>query len=278
MQVAHVVEGLPDVELVLQDAEEFALDVVVGGEQGGTHRIYLDNLFAATRDLEPSERRAAIDRFCSEMLRPRAARGSWPVDRERLRPVLRARMTFSGMPVVRQSALPHLVEAVVIDSPASIAYATADDLKSWGIERDLAFETARANLSATLSEDDLTEVDPGAPRPIVHVTAEDDYEPSRLLLQGWLAALSTWFEGPPVAAIPHRSALLVCGSHPDDIARLQQIADAEYDASPGPLSPALYTVDPEGVVVPLRLAEGHPVHGAVRSAHARLEWDEEWNR
>lgn len=261
--------------MVLQDPDGFALDVVVGGEHGGTHRIYLDNLYLATRDLEPDARQEAIRDFCAEMLRPRAPRGSWAADRARLRPVLRSSMTFSGMPVVRQSVLPHLVEAVVVDSPLSVAYATEDDLLQWGVERDEAFAAAQANLAAS-GGDQLVSYDHEAPRPLLHLASSDGYEASWLLISGWLASLAERLGRPPVAAVPHRTALVVCGDHPDDIARLQSIADREYDASAGPISPGLYTVDPVGAVVPLRLTADHPAHVAVRSSHARLQWDEEW--
>jgi hypothetical protein len=65
--------------------------------------------------------------------------------------------------------------------------------------------------------------------------------------------------------------LLVAGDADDDaVARLAQMAEREFAASTRSVSPALYTVDAHGNVVPLRLPPDHPQHLSVERGHYLL--------
>lgn len=80
---------------------------------------------------------------------------------------------------------------------------------------------------------------------------------------------------PPVVAIPHREALWgVERPDADAIVRLARLARTEYQSAPGPLSPALYSTDAHGAVVPLVLPNDHPAAMEVNAGHALLARDE----
>jgi hypothetical protein len=54
------------------------------------------------------------------------------------------------------------------------------------------------------------------------------------------------------------------------VQRLIATAEREYAASPRAISPALYTVDEKGTVVPLVLPTGHPLANDVALGHLRM--------
>ena len=78
--------------------------------------------------------------------------------------------------------------------------------------------------------------------------------------------------GRPIAVVPQRSLLIVAGDGDD--AAIKRLAQIEYDASKTPISPAVYTVDDSGKVVPLVLARDHHLHGDVRRGHVILAMDQ----
>jgi hypothetical protein len=104
-----------------------------------------------------------------------------------------------------------------------------------------------------------------------HVSRDDSYESSRLLLPGWLASFATKVKGRPVAIAPHRSFVLVGGDGDEAcLERLIETARREYEASPRNVSPGLYTVDAGGAVVPLVLAGDHRLASQVALGHVLL--------
>jgi hypothetical protein len=90
-------------------------------------------------------------------------------------------------------------------------------------------------------------------------------------LPGWLASFRDRVEGRPLAAVPERSTLLVTGDgDPAAIERLVASADREFRAAPRSISPALYTVDDAGRVVPYELPADHPLHARVHEGRIHL--------
>src|SRR5690606_38941592 len=72
-------------------------------------------------------------------------------------------------------------------------------------------------------------------------------------------------------AVPERSTLLVTGDgNLDALQRLLKSAQREYRAAPRSISPALYSVDSSGAVVPFRVAADHPLANAIHSAEVEL--------
>lgn len=144
--VAALARRLDQVDLVLADLSGFTLDgVLVSGE---AFRIRLDNLWAAVQTLAGAERADEIERQTRAMFAPRTRPAAWSDVEDRLVPTLRSAASFAGMEVVARSALPHLVEALALDLPDSVAYVTAEQLRGWGRTADEGFAAARATSSA----------------------------------------------------------------------------------------------------------------------------------
>jgi hypothetical protein len=71
--------------------------------------------------------------------------------------------------------------------------------------------------------------------------------------------------------VPHRALMVISGDgDAAAVARLAQMAEAEFAAAPRPISPAVYSVDADGNVVPLHLPETHPQHALVERGHRIL--------
>lgn len=103
------------------------------------------------------------------------------------------------------------------------------------------------------------------------VASEDAYEPSRLLIPGWLASFKDKVDGRPIAIIPERGTLMIGGDgRPEMIRRMLETAEREFDASTRRISPALYTVDDDGKVVPYQTPASNPLANAVALGHQKL--------
>jgi hypothetical protein len=206
---------------------------------------------------------------------------SWDEVRPKLAPLLRTPSLFAPLaqlgsdkrPLARPFA-PHLIECIGIDSDDGIAYASADQIGKWGVSADEAFAVAASNGAAYFT-DDVQPYDREAPYPIWHVARTDSYESSRLLVPGWLASFAGKVRGRPVAIVPSRG-LLVVGGDGDDrcLQRLAATAKAEFQSAARRTSPALYTVDDAGKVVPLVLPAGHPRAGEVALGHVMMAMSE----
>jgi len=89
--------------------------------------IYLHNTFHETADASRTERAERVRRLVSAVLEtPRIDRG-WDAVRPLLRPVLRGvafgqGVTTHDRKLLSRPAMPYLVELVVVDEPASMAY------------------------------------------------------------------------------------------------------------------------------------------------------------
>jgi hypothetical protein len=263
-------EGLLDDPQI--DPSAFAIR---GTSARGQQSIFLANLFAETREVPPEQRPARILRFLRGPAEfDQSSEKSWAEVRDHVAAVVRAATYWTGMglppgTMAARPFVPFLIEAVVLDSQNAMQFVTAAELAKWGATPDQLFEAAREAV-ARAAEVGIERYDDG-PAPIWHVASGDDYESSRLLVPGWLASFAGKVRGRPVAAIPHRSMLLVTGDgEPRAIERVLASADAEFKASPRRLSPALYTTSDDGRLVPYDPPPDHPQRGAVRLAHVKL--------
>jgi hypothetical protein len=236
--------------------------------------VFLDNIFRETRDVDPERRRMLVARFVRSLTPPEAAAMTWSEVQPKLAPLLRAPTMFTCHPgmtpdrqPVRRPFAPFLIECVGVDSDDGIALVVPHLLESWGVEPADVFATAAENGRGYFT-DDFGPYDAQAPYPIWYVTRDDSYESSRLLVPGWLASFEGKVKGRPVAIVPHRS-LLVVGGDGDErcLRRLIDTAKAEFEGSPRRITPALYTSDANGKVVPLKLAASHALAADVAVGH-----------
>jgi hypothetical protein len=273
-EVEAILADMPEVTSVTRRPNEFVLDVLAKGTE---HAIFLENTFHETREMSPEARAQRIRRVLSA-LGSDASEAGWAEVKSRIVPVLRASTLFLGaieaeekMPLTRPF-LPFVVETLAIDSPDSLQFVVPSSLEDWGVDAEALFAVARENAVGYFGRNDGVDIyDASAPYPLWHVSADDDYEPSRLLVPGWLASFRGKVSGRPVAILPERATLLIGGDGDERcLKRLIEMAERECAASRRSISPALYTVDDAGSVVPLVLAEGHPLAKDVALGHVKL--------
>ncbi|MBF5046424.1 DUF1444 domain-containing protein [Aggregicoccus sp. 17bor-14] len=274
---AHVEAVLgrePGVDRVAPHREHAGLVVEHGGQE---HVLFLDNLFAETRELSPEERDAAIRHFLAAMLSGSEVDSEdWEEAAPRLLPVLRPasygvslEVPEPGRELLARPALDGLIEALVVDLPRSVAYTQRRHLEAWAVEGPRAFEVARRNLERL--RDVGIELYEQRPSPLWHVASGDTHESSRLLLPGFLASFAGRVEGRPLAIVPERATLLIGGdARPETVRRLCEMAEREYTASSRSISPAVYTVDAAGRLVPYLRAGDDALAQRVRTGHAQL--------
>jgi hypothetical protein len=156
-----------------------------------------------------------------------------------------------------------------------MAYVTIDQLRTWGVGPDEVFATGRANLAGLASvswraDPDAAASGAGGPAMLRFIDSGDDYFIARLLLDGWLARLTDHLGGRPVAFIPDTQTLLVVREDPDLLLQVLPRVEQEYAEAPRSLSPAAYSVDGSGAVVPYAVNEPAELATLVRRAERML--------
>jgi hypothetical protein len=227
--------------------------------------------------MNPEQRRERVARFVRSIDTPDASAMTWVEVRPKLAPLLRTPTLFGGIPgffgdklPISRPFAPFLVECVGIDSEDGISYAAPHMIARWGVQPSDVFAASIENGQAYFT-DDVASFDREAPYPIWHVSRDDSYESSRLLLPGWLASFADKVKGRPVAIVPHRSLLIVGGDGDERcLRRLIESAKGEFQASPRRISPALYTIEKGGKVIPLELPVGHALAADVAVGHAAM--------
>ena len=255
VSVAEQTYGVTD---VVRNADDFSLNLTCNGE---TSSCYLGNMFEETRDRSPEERREAVRRFIRSLVtQPTDSDARRAAAEAAIVPVLRTAALPAEVPnMLARPVLPFLVETVVIDQDDCMSYLMHADLDAWGWDERTVFERARATMAGRVADTDVEPYDGDAPYPTWHVTKHVDYEPSLLLLPGWLASFSGRVHGRPIAAAPSHRMLVISGDGDERaIERLATLAEAEYRGAPRKISSALYTVGDDGRIVPLVLPPGHP--------------------
>jgi len=193
---------------------------------------------------------------------------------ERLVPVVRAMSVFHAVftagRMVCRPFQPYLLEGLVLDLPDSMQYLMHDRLAAWNVSPAEAFRIARDRLSETVDQ-----IEPylkaGTSTPLWWVANDDDYEASRLLIPGWLDAFADRVQGAPVVVVPDRRTVIVGGlENEGHLARLLDLANELFLASPRRLSPVPYTVDGAGGIRVLRLPDDHPLAARVKGAERAL--------
>jgi hypothetical protein len=246
-------------------------------ERGGSKRhVYLHNLFAETRDMSPEARRGRVLFFLQSLTEDGTDDEGWDEVQPRLRVVVRA--STANVLVVPEKAelnlptakpfLPELNLLVAIDRPTSMAYVGQSHLETWAVPVEEIFGAAQRNLSAFSTGTEVYDRSHGT---VLTLAEGDDYAASRLCIPGWLAGLRGQVEGRPLAIVPERSTVLVGGdANPELIRWLAETAQREYQAAPRAISPAVYTVDDAGAVVPYLRPGREPLDRLVQRGHALL--------
>lgn len=162
--------------------------------------------------------------------------------------------------------LPCLREFVVIDQPQTMTYVNEDAPERWGVDPELIFATARANLAATAPAPDVDPDDGPAILRFVGV----EYAEALPLLDGWLASYAGQLGGTPVAFMPGDGTLLLVSGTEEQIGDMLSFIESEYAEAEKPLSPMAYTVDGAGVLIPYPFRWGNPGSAAVMRAAVRL--------
>jgi hypothetical protein len=270
--MSELLRADPRVAEVRTRAADFALELDLHG--GETTVMFLENYFQESAHLDPGEREARVLARMAAVLRPIEGTASFASVAARLLPVLRSQSFFragSGdvgiMPApAAQPFVPFIDLGLVLDEDDRMSYVSSGHLAEWGVALEDALLQAFANasrLAAPVSDDD------GA---TFHIDAGDDHESSRLAIPGFLASFRGYVDGEPLAIMPSRSQLWIAGSEdPSLVLELTAVAAREYESANRAISPALYTVDGTGEVVPFHVAPSHPAYHAVRLCHLKLQ-------
>ncbi|MDP9605555.1 UNVERIFIED_ORG: hypothetical protein J2W38_005369 [Variovorax paradoxus] len=203
---------LPGEQLVL-DLEQFLIRRADGGV------IYLNNIYTDYCQAQPAKRREEITRFALAVV---STGGDRPATldevKPRLLPILRrlggvdlARIERGDLSRRLEDTMvwapfsPTLGAAVAIDSDHAIAQVGPDDLKRWGIGFERAFKIAVDNLRHKTAPA-FIEIGPG----LYASNYGDYYDAGRIFLHelAWQLPLN----GDPVAMVPNRTSLLICGA------------------------------------------------------------------
>jgi hypothetical protein len=246
--------------------DAFAYEIVTGDER--TKTFFLGNAFAECRDIPPEARAEVIARYV-RLCREESSDFTWTEARPRLRAFLKPATFALGFPMVRRPFLPHLDEVVAVDEPERMAFATEELVADWKVPVEEVFEAAREGLATSLT-DALAPYDPDAP--IWVLGTADAYATGRMLLSSWVSGVAAALSAQPVFAIPRRDMLLVVRD--GDTAMVQRLAataEREYAASERSVSPALYTADADGRIVPYRGSADDGTATLAKRGHALLD-------
>lgn len=266
------VRSLPGVESVERIVDDFALRVVLTGATT-ILTFYAQNLWDEVRTLPPEGRDVEIQRFLQTLF---ADRPEPPADRDallaRLRPVLRDRGTLRspvGSELVHRPALPFLAEVLVVDSEHAMTFLVGSELERYGVSAEEAFARARQNLAALTPDLELgaDDANPG----VIRCQVGDEYESSRLLLGDWLQAAADRSATRLLVAAPERGSLILFPER--DVRSTAHFALAvqkHFENATRSVSPAVYSLDGRGHVVPYRPGADHPGLAMLELGHKKL--------
>src|SRR4051794_11105872 len=153
----------------------------------------------------PGDRKRLVREFVATSLATVDGPDTLEEAQPRLRIALRG-ATYGGAELLRRPALPFLDEVLLVDHPRT--YLDKAYPRRWAVSVEEVFAAARAVMETRAAElDGVTSLG----RSVLHVP---DYTGgqvvSRILLDGWLAALTDYVGGRPVAFVPSNLMLLIC--------------------------------------------------------------------
>lgn len=218
--------------------------------RGTTNAVFLHNVFQNYCQSDAQGREAILTRFVNAF----AADSKIPTDLESAKkgfmPVLRdfryislGRLALESRSTANIQLTPELPFAPELnilcacDFEDSMSLVNQDKLQTWGISLKHAVETAKENLRDRTDPNGLTELRDG-----VHLgTWNDSYESARLILTDYFYRLN--LQGDPVAFIPNRDILFVCGElDPAAMSFILEEGSKTHFENGYPLSPNLYVL------------------------------------
>ena len=168
--------------------------------------------------------------------------------------------------LVRRSFAPFLDVVAVLDLPELRLFVNAGHVDRWQIDDESVLDEAIANLPPTDGLQPWPEADG-----VWQLASGDGYESSRLALPRWLAAFSGKVPGRPVAVAPDAHTLLVSGSEAGlPLEALLHAGFNGFHQAGTPVSPAPYTIDDGGRVIPWQPRRDHPLVHRVDACHRFL--------
>ena len=217
---------------------------------GTSNAVFLHNVFQNYCQADTQGRETILTRFVNAF----AAESKIPSDLEAAKkgfmPVLRdfRYISLSRLALESRSTcdvhltpeLPFAPELNILcacDFQDSMSLVNQEKLESWGISLPAAVQIAKENLRDRTDPNGFSEIRDG-----VHLgTWNDSYESARLILPDYFYRLG--LQGDPVAFLPNRDILFVCGEL--DTAAMSFILDEgakTHFESGYPLSPNLYVL------------------------------------
>ncbi|GAA1999729.1 hypothetical protein [Catenulispora subtropica] len=267
-EVAARVLALDTVARTEYDAEKFQVLVFRTPDDDSPAVINLDRTFQETERAPASARKAAVGRLVDAAALPPTP-DTWERAQPMVRPVLRPPVHDPKIGIVSRPALRYLAEMLVLDSPSAMKYVGPDDLATWGVGAEEAFDAAHRNLARSVTHTlDAARLRAGSPAATRLDDSGDHYITSLPLVDGWLATLQRIAEARPLAFPTSNSVLLLAyeTADPDEIAIRVQTAEREWTESARPICPAPITVGDDGTVTLYEPPPDHPAHAAVKHA------------
>jgi uncharacterized protein YtpQ (UPF0354 family) len=235
--------AVPDAVVQVADELELAIDAT---ENGG-NRAFLNNAYQMYLGESPKHRDDVIDRFVRSFAE--AAQGL-ERSRDAIIPVVKDRawiaeiaesmrqMGQTSQDKIYEDINDELVVVYAIDTPSNIAYVSADELASLGVERDQLRALAVRNLRGLLPKIEVQRGDK-----LSMVIADGNYEASLLLFSDLWARESERMRGEPVAAVPARDLLIFADSaDAEAVAYLRQLAAKMRAEAPYGLTDRLFVL------------------------------------
>jgi uncharacterized protein YtpQ (UPF0354 family) len=265
------------VKQVTADIDNFALDIVL--DDGETMRLNLTHLHVQTEGEPADARKSEIKNWVQRVVTAAGREVTWADARLTLLPVIRpigfarASKDMSGGAALMRSFAPFLGSFLAVDFPDTMMYVTNRHIDEWSVTEEELFATALGNMGARSGDgiEPLEETD----RPVWQINSGDYYESSRLLVPGFLASFSDRVQGRPIAIIPERSTMIIAGdADPDTVEAMAELGRRGYDESSRSISPAIYTIDDHGAVIPYLRDGNDDIANAVRMGHVLLALNE----
>lgn len=217
---------------------------------GTSSAVFLHNVFQNYCQADAQGRETILTRFVNAFVveskipsdLEAAKKGFMPVLRD-FRYISLSRLALESRGTANIHLTPELPFAPELnilcacDFQDSMSLVNQDKLQSWGISLESAVQTAKENLRDRTDPGGFTELRDG-----VHLgTWNDSYESARLILTDYFYRLS--LQGDPVAFIPNRDILFVCGELDTPAMSFIVEEGAKTHFENGyPLSPNLYVL------------------------------------
>jgi hypothetical protein len=201
---------------------------------------------AAKCDDESARFVAGVAKAFQDMNKPpAAAQVRLAVRSARMAQAYQSSTRTTGLNLQVQPFVGALVSTVVIDSPATMRWASSKDLDALKLDPAGLRELARGNTHAALQP--LASVAQPAPKGKLGAISGDAYTASRALFPADWAPMAKAQDGVLVIALPRPTTILYIGdASPNAMATLRQVAHEQMAAAPDGLSDQLLRWTPEG--------------------------------